>query len=107
MLKVIFKYAGILFCFNVMSQPAIIGRTFDPESNVYFTLYSSGCKDSQYSGAYPFHWEASNLSGGIVNFPNGQIVAGCYVLDEQSSRVMLNVYGFVMPRPFSSFKIAK
>ena len=41
-----------------------------------------------------------------MNAPGGQLMIGCYSLDQQTSQVMLNANGQVMPLPFSGFAIA-
>lgn len=91
---------------NSIAQPSIIGRGYDNEANAYFTLYSSGCRDARFSGSYPFHWEATNPSGVVMNAPNGQPIIGCYNLNQQTSQVMLNANGNIIPLPFSGFSIA-
>ena len=91
---------------EAMAQAAIIGRTYDSDANGYVTLYSSGCRDSRFSSAYPFHWEATNASGVVMNAPSGHPMIGCYALNQQTSQVMLNANGNVMPLPFSGFAIA-
>ncbi|BDT74879.1 hypothetical protein PKF022_05440 [Polynucleobacter sp. KF022] len=93
-------------CCEVMAQAAVIGRTYDSQANAYFTLYSSGCRDSRFSGSFPFHWEATSPNGVVLNAPSGQPMVGCYALNQQTSQVMLNANGQVLPLPFSGFAIA-
>jgi hypothetical protein len=90
---------------NQPTQPIVIGKTFDPEANGNVTLWSSGCRDSRYSSSFPFYWEATRANGSIATAPGGQAMVGCYSLNQQTSRVMLNVNGQVMPLEFSSFNI--
>jgi hypothetical protein len=103
------NFAAIIFVVigsDAMAQAAIIGRAYDSDVNGYLTLYSSGCRDSRFNATYPFHWEATNASGVVLNAPAGQPMVGCYALNQQTSQVMLNVNGQVMPQPFSGFSIA-
>ena len=91
---------------DAMAQAAVIGRTYDSDVNGYVTLYSSACRDGRFKAAYPFHWEATNSSGVVMNAPSGQPMVGCYALNQQTSQVMLNANGQVLPLPFSGFAIA-
>lgn len=86
-------------------QAVIIGKTYDSQANGYITLYSSGCRDSRYSNSLPFHWEATDARGAIVNAPGGQPMIGCYALNQQTSEVILGANGHSMPLPFSGFAI--
>ncbi|MBU3580782.1 hypothetical protein ICN19_01985 [Polynucleobacter sp. AP-Capit-er-40B-B4] len=104
------KYLVLLtlafLCNEVMAQAAVIGRTYDSQANAYFTLYSSGCRDSRYSSSYPYHWEATSPNGAVLTAQNGQQMIGCYALNQQTSQVLLNANGHEMPLPFSGFAIA-
>jgi hypothetical protein len=102
----IITFSLLLSSAEVMAQATIIGRTYDSDANGYVNLYSSGCRDSKFSNAYPFHWEATNASGVVMNAPSGQQMVGCYALNQQTSQVILNINGTVMPLPFSGFEMA-
>jgi hypothetical protein len=105
-IKYVFGFVLALIGAEAIAQAAVIGRTYDSQANAYFTLYSSGCRDSRFSSAFPFHWEATNPSGAVLNAPSGQPMIGCYALNQQTSQVMLNANGQVLPLPFSGFAIA-
>lgn len=92
--------------FGAFAQAVIIGKTYDAQANGYITLYSSSCRDSRYSSSLPFHWEATDSRGAIVNAPGGHPMIGCYALNQQTSEVILGANGHSMPLPFSGFAIA-
>jgi hypothetical protein len=105
-LKRLISSAALILSIDVAAQAVVIGKTYDSEANGFITLYSSGCTDPRYSSSLPFHWEATDTRGLIINAPGGQPMVGCYALNKQTSQVILGANGHSMPLPFSGFAIA-
>lgn len=105
-LKRLIPMLALVLSIDAAPQSVVIGKTYDSQANGYITLYSSGCRDSRYSSSLPFHWEATDARGAIVNAPGGQSMIGCYALNQQTSQVILGANGHSMPLPFSGFAIA-
>lgn len=104
--KLVTALLASFISFGAIAQAAVIGRAYDSDVNGFITLYSSVCRDGRFKSSYPFHWEATNSNGAVVSAPNGQPMIGCFALNQQTSQVMLNANGQVLPLPFSGFAIA-